>query len=124
MYGAPTSVLAEHGATLLLRRVEKPAPNKATPVAAQTAGTTPSVQPDATEPAAPAIDLATMEAELVKRIVLTDDDLRDLMQARANQVQNYLLQSGKVTAERVFVTAPRPVSAASKGELRAKMTLE
>jgi hypothetical protein len=68
-------------------------------------------------------ELADMEDQLARRIQITDDDLRELMQARANTVQHYLLQTGKVTGERLFITAPRPVSDTAKGESRVNLSL-
>ena len=46
------------------------------------------------------------------------------MQNRANQVEAYLLKSGRVTADRLFITAPKPVNAGFIGEDRANLTLD
>ncbi len=116
---------SSHGASLLLRHsTESPLPVQKKMEMPATAVMESTNQPAATEPVAQQIDLSTMEAELTKRIVITDDDLRDLMKARADRVQAYLLQTGKVTAERIFVTAPKPVDATAKGEPRVKMSLD
>ncbi|HZV33921.1 MAG TPA: DUF748 domain-containing protein, partial [Verrucomicrobiae bacterium] len=69
-------------------------------------------------------ELADMEAQLVKKIEVSDDDLRELMKQRAAQVQAYLLRGGKITADRLFITAPKPLGGASKGADRVNMTLD
>ncbi|MDB6017599.1 MAG: hypothetical protein JWR19_2088 [Pedosphaera sp.] len=80
------------------------------------------------KPAAPLTprqaELADMEDQLVRRIQITDDDLRDLMQARAAKVQAYLLKTDQVTAERLFITKPKPIDAASKGKSRVNLALD
>jgi hypothetical protein len=55
---------------------------------------------------------------------VSDDDLRDLMKQRAASVQAYLLKTGKITADRLFITAPKPLSALVKGEDRVNLTLD
>jgi hypothetical protein len=69
-------------------------------------------------------DLAAMEEQLLQKIEITSDDFRQLMQDRANQVEGYLLKSGKVTADRLFITAPKPIEANFKGEDRVNLTLD
>jgi hypothetical protein len=69
-------------------------------------------------------DLAGMEEQLLQEIEITSDDFRQLMQDRANQVEGYLLESGKVTADRLFITAPKPIEANFKGEDRVNLTLD
>jgi hypothetical protein len=64
-----------------------------------------------------------LESRLTPTIRATDDDLRDLMQQRAQTVQKFLLDSGKVTAERLFLVAPRPVDPAAKGTPRVTFSL-
>ena len=68
-------------------------------------------------------DLAAMEEQLLQQIEITSDDFRQLMQDRANQVESCLLKSGKVTADRLFITAPKPIGANFKGEDRVNLTL-
>ena len=65
-----------------------------------------------------------MERQLLDKTEVTPDDFRDLMQARANKVQNDLLQTGKVTADRMFVIAPKPMNASSHGEERVTLSLD
>jgi hypothetical protein len=78
-------------------------------------------------PSAPGVvaqsELAGMEEQLLQKIEITSDDFRQLMQDRANQVEGYLLKSGKVTADRLFITAPKPIGANFKGEDRVNLTL-
>ena len=70
------------------------------------------------------LELQDMEAQLADKIEITSDDFRDLMQKRANQVQAYLLKTGKVTGERLFVTAPKAMNESFKGQDRANLTLD
>jgi uncharacterized protein involved in outer membrane biogenesis len=86
----------------------------------------PRPAPGATlEPASPAQSkLDDMEEQLLQKIEITSDDFRQLMQDRARQVESYLLQSGKVTADRLFITAPKPIDANAKGEGRVNLTLD
>ena len=46
------------------------------------------------------------------------------MQARADKVQNYLLQTGHVAAERLFIVAPQPVDPSSLGQSRVDLSLQ
>ncbi len=115
----------EHGAALLMAHANPPkrvAIVRRTP--ATSASKTPGAQPIAKELTPSEAELADMEDQLAKRIQITDDDLRDLMQARANKVQGYLLQTGKVTAERLFIIAPKPVEATTKGQSRVTLSLD
>jgi hypothetical protein len=45
------------------------------------------------------------------------------MHRRAMAVQAYLLKSGQVTDERVFIIAPKTVDASFKGEDRVNLSL-
>jgi hypothetical protein len=113
--------LTERGAARLFQFAASPEPaKKFAPATAATAATAPSTTPQT--PAGPA--LADMEAQLVAKIEITQDDLRDLMNQRAKTVQAFLLQTGKVTAERLFVTAPKPMDLSSKGEDKVNLSLE
>jgi hypothetical protein len=82
----------------------------------------------ATAPAKPRtgdeLVLDEMEQRLMKTFPVADEDLRELMQQRTQSVQKYLLDSGKVTAERVFLITPKPVDPASKGMARANFSLD
>jgi hypothetical protein len=69
-------------------------------------------------------DMAAMEDRLLRQIEITSDDYRQLMQRRAKQVESYFLRSGKVTADRLFITAPKPIDANFKGEDHVNLTLD
>ena len=69
------------------------------------------------------VSLGEMESRLIGQIQVTDDDLRDLMVARAKKVQGALLNSGKVGAERLFLLAPKKFDETFKGEMRVNLSL-
>jgi len=96
-------------------------------VAAPPPATVETAKPASLSPSPVALaqsDLANMEEQLLQKIEITADDFRQLMQDRAKQVESYLLQSGKVTADRLFITAPKPINATAKGETRVNLTLD
>ncbi|HKF44740.1 MAG TPA: DUF748 domain-containing protein, partial [Thermoanaerobaculia bacterium] len=67
-----------------------------------------------------------MEELMLANITVTDDDLRQLALARANSVKDYLTNTGKVEASRIFVVDPgsKPPDPAAKGRLsRVDFTL-
>jgi hypothetical protein len=68
--------------------------------------------------------LADMEEQLMQKMDITSDDFQQLMRNRANQVEGYLLKSGKVTADRLFITAPKPIGTNAQGETRVNLTLD
>lgn len=108
----------EHGASLLR---EQP---KATILPVKSASVvSPSGKPEQPK-SRRELELADMEDQLLRKIQVTDDDLRDLMQQRANKVQSYLLNTEKVTAERLFITAPKPINSSFKAEDRANLSLD
>lgn len=108
----------EHGASLLRTQL-KPAVLPVKP----TSSASPSGKPDRPK-SRYELELADMEDQLLRKIQVTDDDLRDLMQQRANKVQSYLLKTEKVTADRLFITAPKPINSSFKGEDRANLSLD
>jgi hypothetical protein len=71
-----------------------------------------------------AVTVADMEKYLQEKAVITPADFQQLMQDRANKVQAYLLQTGKVTADRISVAAPKVVDAAYQGHSRADLGLQ
>ena len=91
-----------------LHKVEPP------PQAKQGAGATPAV----------ALTPAEMEAKLIELTEITPDDFKKLMQERATAVQSYLLQSGKVTTERLTLVEPKPVDASFQGSNRVNLSLQ
>jgi hypothetical protein len=70
------------------------------------------------------LTLADAETRIVETIEVTPDDFRALMQARADRVQKYLLQTGQVSAERMFIIAPKPVDPSSPGQSRVDLSLQ
>ncbi len=59
-----------------------------------------------------------MEALMLKNTQVTDDDLRELAQRRAQAVRDRLLASGQVSSERVFIVASKPESGEDKSKGR------
>lgn len=57
-------------------------------------------------PAPSLLPPAEMEAQLAATIAIPDESLRALAEARAQAARAWLLEQGKVPAERVFLTAP------------------
>jgi hypothetical protein len=115
----PPPIESDKGATYLMR------PTKET---ATTSKLKPTAKIGGKRPTGPLtrdqLELADMEDQLVEKIPITDDDLRDLMRARAASVQRYLVKSEKVTADRLFPIAPKPLSKSFKGEAKATMALD
>jgi hypothetical protein len=66
---------------------------------------------------------AQMEAELHTHLAATAEEIRALIQERAQSVQRALLQTEKVTAERLFILAPPAGDEASKGQSRVNLSL-
>jgi hypothetical protein len=64
-----------------------------------------------------------MEQMLVDNMIISDLELRDLMQARAQKAQSLLLKSEKIAPERLFLLAPKPMSESVKGETRVNLSL-
>jgi hypothetical protein len=65
-----------------------------------------------------------MEELLAEKVSVTDEEFRQLMTARAHWVQDWLVQNGQVSAERVFLVAPKPIDANAQGESRVLLSLE
>jgi hypothetical protein len=119
----PPEARVEHGSTLLhgetadmKKAHEKAAAKSAASAAASAVPAVPLTRDQ--------LELEDMEAQLAQKIEITGDDYRDLMQKRANQVQAFLLKTGKVTGERLFVTAPKAVNESFKGEDRVNLSLD
>lgn len=66
---------------------------------------------------------ADMEALLATKTEVPADTLRQLMQDRARAVQAYLLGSGKVTAERLLLVAPKAAEPAAQGVAHVNLSL-
>jgi hypothetical protein len=83
------SAETEHGATQLVRTENTPAPAAAPPAAPG-------------QPAAVPTD--PIELTILQSISVSDDDFQSLASNRAKVVREYILQSGKVEPERLFLT--------------------
>ncbi|HEY5914669.1 MAG TPA: DUF748 domain-containing protein, partial [Verrucomicrobiae bacterium] len=70
-----------------------------------------------------ALTLEVMEALLARKTEVPADAFVRLMQARANAVQAELLKNGQITAERLFLIAPKPVDSAYRGSARVNLSL-
>jgi hypothetical protein len=116
----PPEARIEHGSILLRGETEATKKKKEEKAAANAAASAAPAVPLTRDQ----LELQDMEAQLALKIEITGDDYRDLMQKRANQVQAYLLKTGKVTGERLFVTAPKAVNESFKGEDRVNLSLD
>jgi hypothetical protein len=70
------------------------------------------------------IPLTDTEARIIETIEVTPDDFRALIQARADRVQKYLLQTGQVGAKRMFIVAPKLVDSSYQGQSRVDLSLQ
>ncbi|HSE90127.1 MAG TPA: DUF748 domain-containing protein [Candidatus Binatia bacterium] len=68
------------------------------------------------------IPVSEMESLMLKNAQVTDDDLRDLANRRAQAVQNRLLATGQVTADRLSIVAAKPVSSEEKEKAKVKLS--
>lgn len=59
--------------------------------------------------------LDEMTGRLAETMVVTDDDLRALAEARAQQVRDYFLNVGQVATDRLFLTSGNPAAKENKG---------
>ena len=59
-----------------------------------------------------------MEKLMLTHIEITDDDLRQLASGRALVVKDYVLKSGQVTADRVFLVEPKSLEPETKEKLK------
>ncbi|MBN2282668.1 MAG: DUF748 domain-containing protein [Deltaproteobacteria bacterium] len=55
-------------------------------------------------------DAAQMEAALLEAVVVPDDELRNLAHERAAAVQTFLLETGRVEKERIFLVEPKSLA--------------
>ncbi|HSF57257.1 MAG TPA: DUF748 domain-containing protein, partial [Candidatus Binatia bacterium] len=63
-----------------------------------------------------------MESLMLKHAQVTDDDLRNLANRRAQTVRERLVASGQVSADRLSIVASKPVSAEEKEKTKAKLS--
>ena len=118
--GARPATASLKGAAQLMPALQSQAPAQAAnPGAAAITGVPPGRPKTADE-----LVLEEMEQRLAAASPATDEDLRELMQQRAASVQKFLLDTGKVAAERIFLVAPKPVDPTVKGIARATFSLD
>jgi hypothetical protein len=55
---------------------------------------------------------------------MSDNEFRQLMTARSRWVQDWLVQNGQVSADRILLVAPKSLDANYQGESRAILSLE
>ena len=58
-----------------------------------------------------------MEKLIRQYIVISDDDLKQLAADRSKAVQQYLISSGKIKPERLFLTEPKQFTPEKKDKL-------
>jgi hypothetical protein len=73
--------------------------------------------------AAQGLPLETMEARLTERIEIGAEDLRALAAARAAFVRDYLVESGQIAPERLFLVEANEPEKATSGP-RTLLTLQ
>ena len=70
------------------------------------------------------LPLDQIEARLISAIQVSENEQRDLIKQRALAVQAFILQSGKVTADRLFIITPKSTGASAKGRSRVDLSLD
>jgi hypothetical protein len=70
------------------------------------------------------LTLDQIEARLVPVIQVSGNEQRDLIKQRALAVQAFILQSGKVTADRLFIVTPKSTGASAKGQSRVDLSFD
>ncbi|HEY6998338.1 MAG TPA: DUF748 domain-containing protein [Candidatus Binatia bacterium] len=68
------------------------------------------------------LPVAEMEGLMLRNTQVTDDDLRNLANRRAQVVQERLLATGQVTGDRISIVAAKPVSAEENEKTKAKLS--
>ncbi len=64
-----------------------------------------------------------MQSKLVEAIRVEDEQLRLLAQERAQAIQEYLIQEGKVPGDHVFVLEPNLSPVTGEGTVRSPLSL-
>ena len=120
------AVTEKKGSALLMTR-SKVAPVVTTPATSRAPGGLVSAPGLASVPMTPegmALTVEQIEAKLLSATQVSDDDLRALMRQRAEAVQSHVVKTGKVSADRLVIASPKPVSSPMKGETRVNLALE
>jgi hypothetical protein len=68
------------------------------------------------------LPVSEMESLMLKNTQASDDDMRDLANRRARAVQDRLLATGQVSADRLSIVASKPVSSEEKEKTKAKLS--
>jgi uncharacterized protein involved in outer membrane biogenesis len=68
------------------------------------------------------LPVSEMESLMLKNTQASDDDLRELANRRARAVQDRLLATGQVSADRLSITGAKPVSSEEKEKPKAKLS--
>jgi hypothetical protein len=63
-----------------------------------------------------------MESLMLKHAQVTDDDLRNLANRRAQVVRDRFMASEQVAADRLSIVAAKPLSAEDKEKTKAKLS--
>ena len=66
------------------------------------------------------IPVPEMEALMLKYAQVSDDDVRDLANRRAQTVRDRLLATNQVTADRLFIVAAKPLMKEEQDKVKAK----
>jgi hypothetical protein len=87
---------------------------------------TPKPPPRASLPAAPdgtPFTIEQIEARLISVIQVSETEQRDLAKQRTQAVQAFILQTGKVTADRLFIVTLKSAGASAKGRSQVNLSL-
>jgi uncharacterized protein involved in outer membrane biogenesis len=68
------------------------------------------------------LPVSEMEALMLKNATVSDADVRDLANQRAQVVRDRLLATGQITADRVSLVAPKAVATDDKEKAKAKLS--
>jgi outer membrane protein OmpA-like peptidoglycan-associated protein len=61
-----------------------------------------------------------MEKLMMQHATVSDDDMRQLANRRAQTVRDALMAAGQVGAERLFVVAAKPLTAEERAKLKGR----
>jgi uncharacterized protein involved in outer membrane biogenesis len=68
------------------------------------------------------LPVSEMESLMLKNVQVTDDDLHELANRRAQAVRDRILASGQVTEDRLSIVGAKPTSGEEKDKAKAKMS--
>ena len=64
-----------------------------------------------------------MEKLMLTNVSVTDEDIRQLAKRRAENVQSWLINQGKVPSERIFLLSPKSAADEKTKGMRADFSL-